>query len=126
MLTFFETWNKGELPNLNKHDEAILKKVDEICDWAERNQIYLIIDNHNNHTFGQWTYTNNDFILLQKHFESVWSQIALRYKDRSDYIIYEIMNEPNGGNAGKWYKIQQETIKLIRSYDSKHSIVVVL
>lgn len=22
MLTFFETWNKGELPNLNKHDEA--------------------------------------------------------------------------------------------------------
>ena len=116
-----------EASGIGKIDEAILKKVDEICDWAERNQIYLIIDNHNNHTFdpfGQWTYTNNDFILLQKHLESVWSQIALRYKDRSDYIIYEIMNEPNGGNASKWYKIQQETIKLIRSYDSKHSIVV--
>ncbi len=163
MLTFFETWNKGELPNLNKHYEAdfaclksmgveairlpihfellmepydtgtiydfVLEKLDQVCDWAERNQIYLIIDNHNNHTFdpfGQWTYTNNDFILLQKHLESVWSQIALRYKDRSDYIIYEIMNEPNGGNAGKWYKIQQETVKLIRSYDSKHSIVVVV
>lgn len=123
MLTFFETWNKGELPNLNKHDEAdfaclksmgvdvirlvcdfalyteeasgigkideaILKKVDEICDWAERNQIYLIIDNHNNHTFdpfGQWTYTNNDFIFCKNILNQ--SGLRLRYVIKTEAII---------------------------------------
>lgn len=113
-----------EASGIGKIDETILKKLDEVCDWAEKNQIYLIIDNHNNHTFDKLNYTSNDFTLLQKHLESVWSQIAPRYADRSDYIIYEIMNEPTGGNASKWYKIQQEIISLIRRYDTKHSIVV--
>ncbi len=104
--------------------EPVLKKLDEVCDWAERNQIYLIIDNHNNQTFDKPSYTSNDFILLQKQLESAWTQIAQRYADRSDYIIYEIMNEPAGKNADKWYKIQQGIINLIRRYDASRKIIV--
>lgn len=108
---------------IGKIDETYLKKLDEICDWAERNQIYLIIDNHNNKTFDNDTH-RNDYENLKAHLESVWNQIAPRYANRSEYIIYEIMNEPNIQNAGKWYKLQHEIVDLIRSYDSKHSIVV--
>ena len=104
--------------------KLILKKLDEICTWAEKNQIYLIIDNHNNKTYDKRTYSASDYTNLKKHLESVWTQIAQRYVNRSNYIIYEIMNEPTGGNASKWYKIQQEIVNLIRKYDSKHSIVV--
>lgn len=108
---------------IGKIDEVFLKKLDEICDWAERNQMYLIIDNHNNKTFDNDTHRNN-YAKLKAHLESVWSQLAPRYANRSEYIIYEIMNEPNIQNAGKWYKLQQEIVNLIRSYDSKHTIVV--
>lgn len=159
MLTFFETWNKGELPNLNKHDEAdfaclksmgvevirlpvhfdllmepydtgtiydfVLEKLDQVCDWAEKYQIYLIIDDH---SFNTEEYDHNppSVKLYQEHLESVWRQIASRYNNRSKYIIYEILNEPksNGEIASKWIKLQQGIIDLIRSYDPERDIVV--
>ena len=34
-----------------KIKEELLKKIDEVCDWAEKYQIYLIIDNHSLGTF---------------------------------------------------------------------------
>ena len=103
--------------------EPVLKKLDEVCDWAEKNQIYLIIDNHNNQKFDKQG-KQNDFDILEAQLNSVWSQIAPRYANRSDYIIYEIMNEPNGLSASKWYKLQQKLIDVIRTHDTKHSIVV--
>lgn len=159
MLRFFEIWNKGELPNLNKHDEAdfaclksmgvevirlpvhfdllmepydtgiiydfVLEKLDQVCDWAEKYQIYLIIDDH---SFNTEEYDHNppSVQLYQEHLESVWRQIASRYNNRSKYIIYEILNEPksNGEIAIKWIKLQQGIIDLIRSYDPERDIVV--
>ena len=159
MLTYFESWDEGVLPNLNKHDEAdfvclksmgidvirlpvhfdnlmepyatgkindlVLERLDQVCDWAEKYQIYLIIDNH---SFNTGEYDNNppSVQLHKEHLESVWLQVAQRYKDRSKYIIYEIINEPKdkGEIAQKWVKVQQEIIDIIRRYDSNRDIVV--
>lgn len=159
MLTFFETWNKGELPNLNKHYEAdfaclksmgveairlpihfellmepydtgtiydfVLEKLDQVCDWAEKYQIYLIIDDHSFNT-PEYDLNPPSVQLYKEHLESVWRQIASRYNNRSKYIIYEILNEPksNGEIASKWIKLQQGIIDLIRSYDPERDIVV--
>ena len=68
--------------------KQFLKKLMKVCDWAERNQIYLIIDNHNNHTFdpfGQWTYTNNDFIFCKNILNQ--SGLRLRYVIKTEVII---------------------------------------
>ena len=159
MLTYFESWDKGVLPNLNKHDEAdfaclkdmgvevirlpvhfdnlmepyatgkiydiIFEKLDLVCDWAEKYQIYLVIDNH---SFNSEEEDNNppSAQFYKEHLESVWAQVADRYKDRSQYIIYEIINEPKGKGdvKQKWVSVQQEIIDLIRSYDPYRDIVV--
>ncbi len=104
-----------------KIHDYILEKLDEVCDWAEKYQIYLIIDNHNNHTIEADEYR---YDLLQAQIEAVFSQLAPRYKDRSEYIIYELQNEPSCHSATVWYKIQEDAINLIRKYDTKHAIVV--
>ena len=103
--------------------DEVLEKLDQVCDWAEKYQIYLIIDNHNNHIYNQERNRSN-LKMLRPQLEAVWTQIAPRYKNRSEYIIYEIMNEPPSKDAGKWYKLQEEMINLIRQYDKTHSIVV--
>jgi endoglucanase len=54
----------------------------------------------------------------------VWVQMAQRYKDRSKYIVYEILNEPHGIKAELWAKIQGKAIEAIRAIDSSHSIIV--
>ncbi|MBP5792601.1 MAG: cellulase family glycosylhydrolase, partial [Spirochaetaceae bacterium] len=105
--------------------DIVFEKLDQVCDWAEKYQIYLVIDDHS------FNSAEEDKIppkaeTCKKHLEAVWPQIAERYKDRSEYIIYEILNEPKGlGDIpAKWYKIQQEIIDVIRKYDTKHTIVV--
>ena len=106
-------------------NELVLEKLDQVCDWAEKYQIYLVIDNH---SFNSEEWDNNPPTakLYKENLEAVWSQIAPRYKSRSEYIIYEIMNEPKaqGEIPAKWIKIQQDIIDFIRTYDTKHAIVV--
>lgn len=103
-----------------KIKEELLKKIDEVCDWAEKYQIYLIIDNHSLGT--RWDTLKPAY--LEEHLLNVWAQVAPRYKDRSNYIIYEIQNEPGFRTGTDWNKIQQRMIDLIRKYDTKHAIIV--
>ena len=105
--------------------DIVFEKLDQVCDWAEKYQIYLVIDDQ---SFNSQEEQKNppNAKAHKEHLEAVWPQIAQRYKDRSEYIIYEILNEPvgRGDLSAKWYKIQQEIIDVIRNYDTKHTIVV--
>ncbi|MCR4899980.1 MAG: glycoside hydrolase family 5 protein [Treponema sp.] len=103
-------------------NETVLQKIDEVCDWAEKNQIYLIIDNHG---MGGADYGTKTAAELQEHLEKLWPVIAKRYADRSQYIMYEIMNEPADPlTTSQWQKVQEVIIEKIREYDKKHTIIV--
>jgi endoglucanase len=54
----------------------------------------------------------------------VWHQIATRYHSRSDFIIYELLNEPHEISDGHWGEIQSRTIEVIQKIDDRHWIIV--
>jgi len=97
---------------------GLLKYLDTVADWAEKNQIYLIIDNHSFHPIDP-TDVNIDRILIP-----VWEQLALHFKDRSDYVIYEILNEPHGIPDERWDAIQEAAIDAVRKIDKQRVIIV--
>jgi endoglucanase len=99
-------------------DLLLLKCLDLAVDWAEKYELHLIIDNH---SFDPDASTSDD---IDKILLPVWAQVAGRYKDRSDYIIYEILNEPHGISDERWGEIQGMAIETIRKVDQKHTIVV--
>ena len=80
-------------------DPLLLGFLDCAVDWAEKHELYIIIDNH---SFDPVEATANDIdtILIP-----VWEQIARRYKDRGNYVIYEILNEPHGISDQRWGEI---------------------
>ncbi|MCK9280966.1 MAG: cellulase family glycosylhydrolase [Melioribacteraceae bacterium] len=92
--------------------------LDKIVDWAEELQLHLILDNH---TFDPSVPTPQDIgdILVP-----IWKQMAEHYKDRSNLIYYEILNEPHGISEVDWNKAQQRVIDAIREIDSKHTIII--
>ena len=92
--------------------------LDQAVAWAEDLQIYLILDNHSSDDIASKN-PNLETVLTK-----VWSQMAEHYKDRSNYILYEILNEPNGISTANWGAIQQKAITAIRQVDTKHTIVV--
>lgn len=92
--------------------------MDQIIDWAEELNIYLMLDNHAVDTA---VFTDPN---LEKILTTVWTQMAEHYKNRSNFILYEIINEPHDIADNTWGKIQKNVIDAIRAIDQKHTIVV--
>ena len=100
-------------------DPLFFDFLDQAVNWAEELQMYLIIDNHSSDDLASKN-PNLESILVK-----VWVQVAEHYKNRSNFILYEILNEPNGiMTTAAWSKIQQAAITAIRTVDLKHTIVV--
>jgi len=101
-----------------KLDPLLLEFLDTAVDWAEKHGIYLIIDNH---SFDPVLATSPD---ISRILIPVWRQIAQRYKNRSDFIIYEILNEPHGIADSLWGEIQEQAVAEIRKIDANRLIIV--
>jgi len=99
-------------------DPLFLSYLDQAVNWAEELEIHIILDNH---TFDPSTDTDPGVgsILVK-----VWTQMADHFKNRSNFVYYEILNEPHGISDQLWGAIQQTAIDAIRSKDTGHIIVV--
>lgn len=119
----FEQWSLGK-PDYIIPD-WLWEKIDSAVEWCTELKMYMIIDFHNACDAASKTKPDVEKMLLK-----IWEQIATRYKDSSEYVLYEIMNEPhfksgnNEADLKKWGKIQGNVLKLIRSIDKKHTVIV--
>jgi endoglucanase len=99
-------------------DPLFFEFLDQAVNWAEELNLWLILDNH---TFDPAANTDPD---IGQVLEKVWLQMAQHYEDRSQYILYEVLNEPHGISDALWNTIQLGVINKIRSVDTRHTIVV--
>jgi endoglucanase len=101
-----------------KLDPLFVGFLDKAVDWAEELQMHLILDNH---TFDPIAPTDP---AIGSILVKVWKQMANHYKNRSNFIYYEVLNEPHGITDAVWSPIQQSVINAIRTEDTKHFIIV--
>jgi len=113
----FYSMNSGS-PNYTV-DPLLLTYLDQTITMAEEKQMYLILDNQPSDVEAACQNKNLGTLLTK-----VWTQLATRYKNRSMYVIYEIMNEPNTYTTAVWGQMQLNAINAIRTVDTKHKIVV--
>lgn len=79
-------------------NEAYLDRVEEIINYAFNEKMYVII---NDHWDGSWwgMFGDEDQAVRDQAMEmykSMWTQIATRYAEYSDYLIFESANEELG------------------------------
>jgi len=99
-------------------DPLLYYFLDQIVNWSEELEMHLILDNH---SFDPAVNTDPNIVDI---LISVWTQMAEHYKNRSNYLYYEVLNEPHGISDSIWNSIQQRVINAIRAVDKKHTIVV--
>ena len=98
--------------------DKIWQILDRVAAWAEELKLYVIFDFHNNTHADSVTSTD-----VEKVLNPIWKQLAERYKDASEYIVYELMNEPHGIDIELWNEIIFRLFKMVRSIDKKHYII---
>ncbi len=99
-------------------DPLFYSFLDQVIDWAEELEIYLILDNHS------FDVNENTLPSIENPLLKVWTQLAERYANRSNYLLYEVFNEPHGIDDEVWNKVQKRVIDAIRVIDKSHTIVV--
>lgn len=72
-----------------KIDEKWLNRVETVVDWALERDFVVILNTHHE----KWLLEEYDEANLQR-FEAIWTQIAERFKDKSENVVFEIINEP--------------------------------
>lgn len=79
-------------------NSAYLDRVEEIVGYARNAGMYVII---NDHWDGSWwgmfgSATEETRIQAMELYKSMWTQVGERFKDYSDYVIFESANEELG------------------------------
>jgi len=130
------TWYKA----LNKDyiiREDWLKRVTEVVNWAEENDMYIIINTHHDESI--FKFTNGEIDNSLMIFKRVWTQIATQFQNYGDKLIFEGLNEPrtkggqdewNGGtfseraNLNKYYQVFVDTIRAAGGNNSKRFLMI--
>jgi hypothetical protein len=68
-------------------DSSFLDRVEQAVDWGLERNLIVIVNSH----FDDYSSTG-----LPK-FTAIWTQVAARFQNKSDNLIFEIANEPNVG-----------------------------
>ena len=99
-------------------DPLLFYLLDQVVDWTEDLDMNLILDNHSSVPDANTEPNIVDTLV------PVWTQMADHYKNRSNHIFYEVLNEPHGISDQIWNNIQETVIDAIRTVDPNHAIIV--
>lgn len=69
---------------------TFLDRIQQVVDTALKYNLHIIVNMHHHEALYQ------DPTAQKERFISQWNQIATRFKDRSDKLLFEVLNEPHG------------------------------
>ncbi|MCZ8522325.1 MULTISPECIES: cellulase family glycosylhydrolase [Paenibacillus] len=93
-------------------DAAWMARVEQVVDWSLARGFYVMLNVH--HDSWQWAYNMPGNTAEMEKFKKVWSQIAARFKDKNEKLVFEIINEPKQTSA-QMNTINTQTLPVIRS-----------
>ena len=118
------TWDGHLMEEENwKIKEDWLDRVQEVVDYAYDNDVYVILNTHHESWYEPY-YENEE--RAKEIMIAVWSQIAERFRDYDEHLIFEGMNEHrkigtavewNGGDKEGWdvvNSLNETFVKTIR------------
>lgn len=82
-------------------DKEWMDRVQEIVDWAIDNDMFVILNSHHDNDYYYPSAENHDKAV--EYMTKIWTQVAERFKDYDQHLIFESMNEPRlTGTPNEW------------------------
>ena len=93
------TWNGhfGGSPTYTI-DATWMARVAAIANYALNDSMYVMINTHHD----GWYNLSSTSPTVQAEVVAIWTQIANAFKSYSDYVSFEIFNEPNAGATNQY------------------------
>ncbi len=96
-----------------------MDRVEQVVDWGLSRGFYITLNGHHE----DWLKNDYSNATLRDRYDAIWEQVADRFKNKSDKLIFEIINEPKGMTANQVDDLNQRILDIIR-IDNPTRIVI--
>lgn len=103
-------------------ETEFLQRLDTIIKWSLERDMYTIINVHHD----GWVKDKNTFDSQKARLYALWTQVAEHYKDYTDMLFFEILNEPHSNNSlstAQVNELNSECLDIIRVQNPNRIVV---
>ena len=101
-----------------KISETWLNRIEEVAEWGLKRGLFIVINTHHDDWIKS-SYTDAN----KARFDSIWSQIAVRFKDKPEKLIFEIINEPHGLTKAQNDDLHARVLSIIRKTNPTRLVI---
>jgi aryl-phospho-beta-D-glucosidase BglC (GH1 family) len=95
-----------------------LNRIEQVVDWGLERDLFIVINAHHE----EWI--KSDYSETNKaRFDSIWAQIAERFKNKSEKLLFEIINEPYGLNKTQNDDLHARVLSVIRKTNPTRLVI---
>ena len=99
----------------------IWERVDWAIDQAEQNDLMIIVNMHH------YDAAHEDPIAHRDRIIAMWEQIAARYADTGDHVVFELFNEPNTAFTEEpelWNDLLADLLAAVRETNPTRAVLI--
>lgn len=109
----------SRMDNANRLGPEWVATLDSVVKNATQAGLKVILDLHDYRPCGQ------DAVTCRTKVLAFWDQIAPRYRDAPETVLFEILNEPDRQlTSERWNKLLAETLQVIRRSNPSRTVVI--
>jgi aryl-phospho-beta-D-glucosidase BglC (GH1 family) len=101
-------------------DPTWMQRVEQVVDWALERDLFVIINAHHDN----WIKENYSNALFRARFDSIWSQVAIHFQDKSEKLMFEILNEPHGLTKPQNDELHARVLSIIRRSNPTRIVII--
>jgi aryl-phospho-beta-D-glucosidase BglC (GH1 family) len=95
-----------------------MNRMETIVDWALERDLFVVLNSHHDDWIKQnYNETN------KARFDSLWTQISNRFKNKSDKLFFEILNEPHGLTKAQNDDMHARVLQIIRKTNPSRIVI---
>lgn len=96
-----------------------MNRVEQVVDWALARGLYVVLNAHHE----DWLKQNYSNTATRARFDSIWVQVADRFQNKSDSLLFEIINEPFGMTRAEVDDLNARILGLIRETNPTRFVI---
>ena len=97
-----------------------LRRVEQVVDWGLDQGLYIILNTHHEYWFLQdWS--------RRERFYAIWEQVSRHFCDKSERLIFEIVNEPAHDSSlsnSQIRQLQRRALDIIRRENPTRDVMI--
>ncbi len=87
-----------------------MNRIEQVVDWALERDLYVVINTHHD----DWIKSGYEQKEQRDRFDSIWSQISVRFQDKPEKLLFEMINEPHGISLANINELNARVLSIIR------------